>query len=267
MPLPVDDCKTILVVSPHLDDGVLSVGGLIERAVANGSDVIVATAFTADVPPDAPISPLATELHALWNLGASPYAHRRAEDIASVALLGARIRHGGLLDALYRTDEAGAFLYPTRQSIFSPPADRDPVGKALVDLLGSWIDEFSPDLVLAPLGVGRHADHIVTTTALCRLAGTRPVPLALYEDMPYATGLFPLGSPDNVEAALARRLWPVTTPQLVAVDLPAKLGAIAAYASQIADIFPNGLDFGAVIDRYMRQPDGVYAERLWAVAG
>ncbi|MET3900498.1 LmbE family N-acetylglucosaminyl deacetylase [Devosia sp. UYZn731] len=265
MQIDLNSYKTILVVSPHLDDGVLSVGGLIEKAAANGADVIVATAFTADTPPGMAISPLAIELHELWNLGSNPFEHRRNEDIAAVGALGGRTLHGPLLDALYRTDRDGNFLYPTRQSIFSQPPDHDDVGEALSHLLDQWIAEVSPDLVLTPLGVGRHADHIQTTNALRRLAKVRTMTVALYEDMPYATGVFPVAAPDTVDAALKRTLWQVAGSQIVPVDLAGKLNAIAAYASQIADIFPNGIEVGSVLDDYMRLggPTGAYGERLW----
>ena len=260
--------KRIFVVSPHLDDGVLSVGGLIEKAVANGADVVVATAFTADTPVGAAISPLASELHALWDLGPNPFAHRRTEDVAAVAALGARPLHGQLLDALYRTDQGGNALYPTRQSLFSEPSGRDDIGEALFHLFDTWINELSPDLVLSPLGVGRHVDHTLTTNAVRRLAMARPTTFALYEDMPYATGLFPVGAPDTVDAALKRTSWQVIGSQVIPVDLPGKLNAIEAYASQIADIFPNGLTVGSVLDDYMRLggPAGSFGERIWGTA-
>ncbi|WP_299752172.1 PIG-L family deacetylase [Devosia sp.] len=266
MHIEVDACKRILVISPHLDDGVLSVGGIIERAVANGAEVIVATAFTADTPAGARISPLALELHALWDLGPNPFEQRRAEDVASVTSLGARVLHGNLLDALYRADQAGDPLYPTRQSVFGAPSDRDRIGDALVELFDAWISEISPDLVLSPLGVGRHVDHVLTTNAVRRLAMVRAMNVALYEDLPYATGLFPVTAPDSVEAALGRTQWQVTSPQVISVDLPGKLAAIGAYASQIADIFPNGLAFGSVLDTYMRREDGAFGERVWHTA-
>lgn len=265
MPTQIDTCKRILVISPHLDDGVLSVGGIIERAVANGAEVTVATACTADAPAGARLSPFAVALHEFWGLGSTPFARRRQEDIVSATGLGARVLHGGLLDALYRTDAAGVALYATRQAIFSPPSERDSVGDALFRLLGGWMDETQPDLVLAPLAVGCHVDHVVTTNALRRLAAARPMAVALYEDMPYSTGLFPPTAPDSVEAALQRTAWRVMGSQEISVALPAKLAAIAAHASQIADIFPDGLDYRAVLEGYMRR-DGGYAERIWEVA-
>lgn len=267
MQLDVDKCKRILVVSPHLDDGVLSVGGLIERAVANGADVVVASAFTADTPPGSRISPLAAELHALWDLGPHPFEQRRREDLESVPILGARALHGQLLDALYRTGPAGDFLHPTRQSIFSPPSENDGIADALSDLLHNWVSQISPDLVLSPLGVGRHIDHVLTTNALRRLAAEWPVNVVLYEDMPYSTGLFPVAAPDTVEAALARTSWQVTGSQVVQVQLSKKLAAVAAYASQLADILPNGLEFGSVLEDYMRTyGEGAFAERIWQTA-
>jgi LmbE family N-acetylglucosaminyl deacetylase len=263
--MPIELSGRILVVSPHLDDGVLSAGGIIEKAVAGGAEVVVATAFTADTPIGAAISPLAHELHGLWDLGPNPFAQRRNEDVAAVAALGGRALHGQLLDALYRSDQGGNALYPSRQSVFSEPNPQDQIGDALFELFDTWIDAFSPDLVLCPLGVGRHVDHQLTSNAVRRLAMARPLVVALYEDMPYATGLFPVGAPDNVNAALKWTAWKVTGSQAIAVDLPGKVRAVEAYASQIADIFPNGLDVGAVLGDYMRRggPAGTYGERLW----
>lgn len=264
MTIKLDEIRTLLVISPHLDDAALSVGGLIEAAVARGTRVVIATTFTADSPPPGKISPFAIELHGIWKLGDNPYAHRRAEDVVAVGLLGAELRHGGLHDALYRADDAGAFLYPTRRSIFARPVPGDRIGDKLAGLLARWIDELAPDLVLAPLAVGRHIDHVVVTNALQRLAASMPIEVALYEDIPYATGIVPVHAPDTVEAALARTPWSVTGPQLVAVQLERKLAAIGAYVSQIVDIFPNGLPFRSVVDRYMRLgPDGSLAERIW----
>ncbi|MGE0279328.1 MAG: PIG-L deacetylase family protein [Rhizobiaceae bacterium] len=267
MPIDIDQYKKILVVSPHLDDGVLSVGGIIEKAVAKGTDVVVATAFTADAPPPEDVSSLATDLHALWNIGPNPFEQRRREDVASVAILGARILHGHLPDAIYRTGPAGDFLYSTRQSISQPPSEQDGIGNVLSQLLDNWIGEISPDLVLSPLGVGRHVDHVLTTNALHRVAKARPVNVALYEDMPYSTGLFPVANPDSVEAALGRTSWRVAGPRVVPVEISKKLDAVAAYGSQLADIFPNGLHFGSVLEDYMRNcGNGTFAERIWETA-
>ncbi|KAB2956573.1 MAG: PIG-L family deacetylase, partial [Thermoanaerobaculia bacterium] len=51
----------LLVLSPHLDDAVLSCGGRIADEVARGRDVLVVTVFTADEPAEPP-SRLAADL-------------------------------------------------------------------------------------------------------------------------------------------------------------------------------------------------------------
>ena len=104
MPARIADSRRLLVVSPHLDDAVLSAGGIIARSVGGGVEVVVGTVFTADAPHPAMSSPVIEELNKLWNLGPSPFAFRRSEDFAAVRALGARAIHGGLPDAIYRTD-------------------------------------------------------------------------------------------------------------------------------------------------------------------
>lgn len=50
---------TYLYISPHLDDAVLSVGGLIAAQLAAGDRVVIATVCTADPAIDGIFSPLA----------------------------------------------------------------------------------------------------------------------------------------------------------------------------------------------------------------
>lgn len=268
MSFQFDNCRRILVVSPHLDDGVLSVGGIIERAVRNGAEVTVATPFTEDLADEWPwpISPFAQQIRDFWGLGPHPFERRRQEDIAAVSSLGAHVVHGDLFDAIYRTDVDGTPVYPTRQSIFEPPPDfeRASTSDALYGLIEVWMDKLSPDLMLGPLSVGRHVDHLLTADVLTSMPLKRSVRLALYEDMPYAAGQFPVATPRALDEAVFRMFPRVSYAEIVPVDLPGKLAAIAHYASQIPDIFPNGQKFedvmGAYMSGYIR---GAYSERIW----
>lgn len=90
----------LLVISPHLDDAVLSAGGLMDRVIKAGGKVLAATIFTADAKLEGEPSPLVKELHAWWQLGDNPYEVRRKEDIASIEFLGADFTHGGLSDSI-----------------------------------------------------------------------------------------------------------------------------------------------------------------------
>jgi LmbE family N-acetylglucosaminyl deacetylase len=163
MPSLLHQSHRLLVLSPHLDDAALSIGGAIARATRNGADVIIATIFTADAPPSTFTSPIIRKLNAAWKLGPSPITSRRTEDAAAVQVLGARYIHGGLPDAIYRTDRNGDSLYPTRRAVFSAPSPEDDIAIGLRKLLTEWIEQKQPDLVLCPLAVGRHADHVVTS--------------------------------------------------------------------------------------------------------
>jgi len=255
----------ILILSPHLDDAVLSAGGLIHRAVKQECPVVVGNIFTADTHIEGEPSPVVKELHEWWGLGANPYQVRRDEDAASLALLGAEIVQGRLLDSIYRTSPAGEFLYPTRKAVFSPPAADDPAWKELKLLLASWLEAIRPNIVLCPMAVGRHVDHVVTTEVFRQDSGQWAADVYLYEDIPYSAGFFPPKYPDNVPAACERSGWEIGDHVDVAVDFEAKFAAILKYESQIAEIFP-GRDPEAELRRYMSSgEDGAYRERFWKV--
>ncbi|MBA4379671.1 MAG: PIG-L family deacetylase, partial [Anaerolinea sp.] len=54
-----------IYISPHLDDAVLSCGGLIWEQSHAGTQVEIWTVCTGD-PPEGPLSPFAEVLHAEW---------------------------------------------------------------------------------------------------------------------------------------------------------------------------------------------------------
>ena len=253
----------LLILSPHLDDAVLSAGGLIDRAVKNGASVHAATIFTADADFEGEMSPYIREMHEWWGLGMKPFATRRAEDSASIRLLGAEFIHGGLLDAIYRTSKDGNFLYPSRKAVFSAPSDEDRVRAPLHDLLADWIKTVRPTAILCPLAVGRHVDHVVTTETFRSGYAQWNAPIYLYEDIPYAGGVFPPGFPDSVPAALERTSWSVEDHIDIDVDFERKMAAILKHQSQIAEIFP-GLDARTELRKYMAYDSGNrFRERFW----
>lgn len=259
--------RRLLALSPHLDDAVLSIGGIIAQASERGADVIIGTIFTADAPPPTFTSPIIQELNALWKLGPSPVASRRREDAAAAQVLGARYLHGGLADSIYRTDRNGDSVYPTRRAIFSEPSTEDDIAATLTKLLKDWIDENQPDLVLCPLAVGRHVDHVITSETFRTVALDRHVDVFLYEDLPYSTGLFPPGLADSVEDALARTSWRVAHPERVSVDFARKIASIKKYESQINDLFSDEGQMETVLAKYMSYgPEDGFSERIWAAA-
>ncbi len=102
-----------IYLSPHLDDAVLSAGGLIYEQAQAGLPVEIWT-FMCGYPPDAEVSPFAQLTHAHWGFSSAEETirMRREEDKRAAALLGATPLHFDFLDCIYRrgADGRGAWL-------------------------------------------------------------------------------------------------------------------------------------------------------------
>ncbi|HEX6358695.1 PIG-L family deacetylase [Actinophytocola sp.] len=221
-----------LVVSPHPDDAVWSLGGCLARWRHAGDPVTVLTVF--DGPPSGPV--------AGWRQVAEPAVrheeNRRA--LTTVDVLGASV---GLPDAALRTGDRGP-RYPRLLSLFTRP---NPDDAALPGAIAATIRaHLAPGAALyAPLAAGNHVDHQLVRAAV----ETDPVLRARatwYEDIPYrlgprdTTGLHPRHEP---------------------VDLSAWLTAAACYESQ-ADALLGGVpQLRATLTE--RAADHGGAVRLW----
>ena len=146
----------VVVVSPHLDDAVLSAFGLLTEASSATVVSICAGIPDESLPPG--------EYDRLTR-SASPRARmlaRRDEDVRVLARLGVRHVHLDVLDHPYRTADP-------------QPAD-----------LARAIDAVLPDhdTLVIPAAIGAHPDHVLTREAalLLLVVGVR---LAM-ADLPYA---------------------------------------------------------------------------------
>jgi LmbE family N-acetylglucosaminyl deacetylase len=156
---PVSARGPAVVVSPHLDDAVLSAWTFL----AGHPGTVVVTCFagvpTVGTPPSE------------WDLrtgAADPSARalaRRCEDVAALTLLGARPVHLDFQDGAYR-----------------PAAADDDVPDRLVTALRPLLAEAGQ--VLAPAAFGGHPDHLLARHAA--LAASPPGRTRLYADLPYA---------------------------------------------------------------------------------
>ncbi|HSM52028.1 MAG TPA: PIG-L family deacetylase [Thermoanaerobaculia bacterium] len=242
----------LLVLSPHLDDAALSCGGAIARWVREGGQATVVTLFAGD-DPESPRSKLEQDLARWWGLPlGSVVAHRREEDLAASAELGATPLHGPLREAPYRRDAAaGKPLFPTLASLFAASA---PEETELARELEAFLATLpAAEAVWAPLGVGGHVDHRRVRAAAETAYGPR---LAYYEEYPYAARRW--GAVWRVTRP--RRAWRSETVPLAESDVAARWRAIACFRSQLAALF-GGADRGerALRRRIARQG----GERLW----
>lgn len=218
-----------IFIAPHLDDAVLSCGGLLTQCIAHGKRTLVVTLCTGSPPSTVPLSPFASYLHTAWNLGADPMALRRQEDLVALTRLGVDGMHMGELDAIYR-DPA----YATWEDIIATVVPTDPLPIVAATTLTRLRQQNPVATLYLPLAVGNHVDHQVVCAAQ---AAVELGPTAFYEDFPYAI------DPDAVakrRAALSE-FGQGLVPHYIPIGdyLPRKVDAIRAYSSQLGELFPT----------------------------
>ncbi len=236
--------------SPHFDDAVLSCGGLIHAQAQQGLTVEIWTLFGGE-PPAGPLSDFARQIHAMWGTGDGPQtvALRKEEDLSAAAQLGAEVVHFDFLDCIYRRAPDGTPLYS--QSVFVPP---HPLDSDLPAVMAAALDSelLAEDILVGPLALGGHVDHLLARAAVERLGR----PLLYYADIPYLIN-YPATLAPAV-AALDEECFPLTE-----ADLRAWQAGAAAYASQIDSLLRVEASLEQVLRDYWNERRGL---RLWRVS-
>ena len=167
-----------IYLSPHLDDAVLSAGGLIYEQTQSGTPVEIWT-FMCGFAPEEAVSPFAAAIHQDWGFASAEEAtrSRREEDRNAAAIVGASVVHFDFFDCIYRRAPGGEWLY---DDISVPPAAEDAsLPQQIADAILPRLQ--SDDVLVAQLAVGSHVDHVIVRQAAERLG--RPL---LYDiDVPY----------------------------------------------------------------------------------
>lgn len=238
-----------IYLSPHLDDAVLSAGGLIFEQTESGIPVEIWTCMSG-YPPDLPAhaySSFAQSLHAQWGFSSAVEGIRlrRAEDRKAAALVGAGVVHFDFLDCIYRRGESGDWLY---YDIIDPPREEDAeIPSEIARAVSARLTR--EDVLVCQLSVGSHVDHVLVRQA-AELLG-RPV---LYDvDIPY---LF--RTPEELEpkaAGMLESVHPVTE-----AGLKSWQEAILEYKSQIVvlgESFNTPEKAVAAIQSYWAEREGI----------
>ena len=144
----------MIVISPHLDDAVYSVGQTIA-----GKGATVATVFAAY--PKVPVE-TTYDTSAGFASSADAVKARRLEDFTACAALDAHAIHGPFLDRPYRTE---------------------PVDPAAIT---AWLHEIVADheQIVVPLGI-HHPDHLLVADLALNVALTTKAEILVYEELPY----------------------------------------------------------------------------------
>lgn len=236
-----------IYLSPHLDDAVLSCGGLIWEQTHTGIPVEIWTICAGD-PPSQELSEMAAGLHQKWG-GSSPLDTvrlRRSEDQNAARRVGATTLHLPIPDCIYRRSKTGTLYYPDQ--VFTTP---NPAEQALVDQIHQLLTEHLTryDTVVCPLTIGGHVDHRLVRAAAEQLQR----PLWYYADIPYF-----INHPAELPAA-AQNLSPknfFTSQQGLSVWQE----SIAVYGSQLSGLFEDEQDMRQKIREYRQQNNGIL---LW----
>jgi LmbE family N-acetylglucosaminyl deacetylase len=225
-----EDLGPVLVISPHLDDAVLSCGQLIKSR----RDTTVMTVL-AGFPDGA---------HAGWSgrttglpIAKDANLRRREEDKKAMQALGAKTMWIDI---------------PAQE--YGPVAS--PSGRLLMiqGAIESAVATTEAHSVFVPLGV-THPDHVIVSDAALLAVATSSLESYVYMDMPYGQA-----RPRQVRRRLRQigrkfRIDPVA-PFLG--DLQTKTEAVNAYASQIGELRQG---FGRYFNRMFIDPESYWRVR------
>lgn len=245
-----------IYLSPHLDDAVLSAGGLIYEQTKSGVPVEIWT-FMCGYPPDLPegeYSTFAQQQHVQWGFvsAVEGIRIRREEDKNAAARIGASTLHFDFLDCIYRRGVNGEWLY---YGISEPPHEEDAdIPSQIAEAVSVHLTR--DDVLVCQLSVGSHVDHVLVRQA-AELLGR---PLHYVVDIPY---LF--HKPHELESKAAGMKESVHS--VTEAGLRSWQEAILEYKSQIAvlgEAFDTPEKVRESIQSYWAERKGI---GLWQVTG
>jgi LmbE family N-acetylglucosaminyl deacetylase len=220
--------RRIALLEPHPDDGALSLGGWIaSRPLATPMETIVVFSESRWAPylsPDTPVQPA-----------------RLAEQGRFVTMFGLSFRDLGLPDA--------SSIGLSEEEELHSTAERD---WRAAPCLAAVASVLSPEvLVLVPLGIGNHIDHVLTRDCCPKSIQQR----AYYEELPYASHVAPDAAYAVARQVMGRepRRWRFD----IGSVLERKRAALSCFASQL-----SSADIEHVL-RTATDASGRSVERIW----
>lgn len=254
-----------IFLSPHFDDAVFSCGGTLGVQVSNGLRPLVITIFGGIPAADLQISPFAQQINRQMAGGqiiSTPalIERRRQEDASALDFLHCDYLWLDYHDAIYRGSPA---YYTHDDQLIGGdvhPSDLW-IDRQLSEALLALHQRLSDTVWYAPLGIGRHIDHQIVSSAVDRLT-QQAAKVKLYEDFPYALR----------EQALETRMQEfggVLEPNFVEMSemLPLRIEASTMYASQIQLNFGGRAAMHNTMQSYthnIRPVQTVHLERFWS---
>lgn len=218
----------LVVVSPHLDDAVLSVAGLLRTAAPKA---LVLTIFTEATPQSDPTWSRMTG----FDTPMEEYEARRQEDLQAMRFLGCAFQHAGLRVGELQEESARLATQAVLDSVARAPASTT---LCLLPAASGGHQPESPSrrllrrLLRRPFGSPAHSEHVWVRNQLWQSLRGHPIRLGFYADLPYAW--------QQGDAGISAELTQLTGQPLHALrlrpDLDDKLKAVEHYRSQVPRI-------------------------------
>ncbi len=227
-----DRFERVIALSPHLDDAVLSTAGLLSALKGRVSRLVVTIACGNPLPRKNG-NGKGRERRGF----ASPLVRRR-EDIRAMDDLDCDFVHLGFSDCVYRrSPTTGDLIYKRARMKFALSAPDDSAYvEELYLVLRRLVQNMGRVLVVAPMGIGLHVDHVICARVALQIASANN--LLFYEDVPYVFDHeFGVGSPDGPEAALDRIGCRPAARLAVHTDVDTKVRLVRHYETQLPLFF------------------------------
>jgi LmbE family N-acetylglucosaminyl deacetylase len=238
-------------LSPHADDAVWSIGGLMHQLAKDGHRVCLTTLFSAQARP-------LTDFGMSWaeRCGVDPEDLERLrlmEDVSAAECLGIEHRDAGLVDASGRPWYRQGDRIGGMQAGLHP---QDDAREAVERYVGSQLQASTDAILVSAAGFGGHVDHQATAGAAIALESRLPLRLWLYEDFPYVIKL-PL-----VEPFTALRGRDLVEVPIDVKSRRAHRRASCRYATQVRAMWESKAQFLSDFDRtFPREPTS--SARVW----
>lgn len=231
-----DRLERVVVLSPHIDDAVLSCTGLLS-ALDKVAPRLVVTLYCGNPEPTNSRGEGGKGRQRKRRGHAAPSIRRR-EDLAVMRYLECAWVHLGFAEAIYRrSPTTGRLIYRHPRQKWTRPNVADTAHmEELFLVLRRLTANMGPRLLVSPLGVGLHVDHRICALTALRLAGGQTRVL-FYEDFPYVAGGGVGGAADDPLRALARLGLEPIRRHVVPANANRQIKALSLYPSQIEPLF------------------------------
>ena len=256
-----------LFLSPHLDDVILSCGGMLYNLVQENATITIVTIFAGCPDFNKPFSDFARFQHEAWRTHNNPYRIRRNEDKDAFALYGLKPVWLDFLDCIYRGD-ANTWYYNDNEEIFHHIHQNEThFADTILAMLEKHVTIDDDTIVYSPVGLGHHVDHQLTVNVAIQLM-EKCKQVYFYQDYPYVEKL-----PNNhiLQSLMQLRnlsweyqTWFNKVVTFSEEGLATKIKSIARYSSQISMLFGDNETMKNNVSSFSRQiGQGQPAERFW----